>query len=176
VKQEPSDVSSSGFPWWKTVSLEELHQSASLVETFIEKAEGRYRNDGQEPPERFARAIALNTLVVDDDKFELLLMLVNARLDDLDDALAPGADEQKQATCGELLQTAKESLAVLQRCAQLLSQAVSERVEKAVSTLAKRIGMLNTKCVVFQVQHGTFTSFEAPDKAAFKLIRRSPDG
>ena len=176
MKQEPSDVNSPGLPWWKTASLEELHQSASLVEKFIEKAEGRYRNDGQESPERFARALALNTLVVDDDKFELLLMLVNARLDDLDDALAPGADEQKQAKCGELLQTAKESLAVLQRCAQLLSQAVSERVEKAVGTLAKRVGMLNTKCVVFQVQHGTFTSFEAPDKAAFKLIRRSPDG
>ena len=176
MKQEPSDVNSPGLPWWKTASLEELHQSASLVEKFIEKAEGRYRNDGQESPERFARAIALNTLVVDDDKFELLLMLVNARLDDLDDALTPGADEQKQAKCGELLQTSKESLAVLQRCAQLLSQAVSERVEKAVSTLAKRVGMLNTKCVVFQVQHGTFTSFEAPTKAAFKLIRRGPNG
>ena len=176
MKQEPSEVNSPSFPWWKTASLEELHQSASLIKKFIEKAEGRYRDDGQESPESFARAIALNTLVVDDDKFESLLMLVNARLDDLDDALAPGADEQKQAMRGEFLQTAKEGLAVLQRCAELLSKAVTERVEKAVSTLAKRFGTLNTECVVFPFQHGTGKSFEAPDKATFKPNYRGPDG
>lgn len=169
-------MNSPGWPWWKYASLEELHQSASLVEKFVAKANGGSHDDGNESPESFARAIALYTLLVDDNEFELLLLLVNARLDALDDALAHGADEHAHAMCGEPLQTAKECFAVLQRCAELLSRAMSEPVEKAVSTLAKRVRTLNTACVELPFARGTGKSFEAPAKAKFRPIHPRPNG
>jgi hypothetical protein len=160
-------------PWWKTASVEELEQSPALVKRFIAKAEGR-GDDGSVSPESFARAIALDTLFADDRTLELLVMLVNTRLDDVDDALALRADEQKRATWDETLQTAKECGAVLERCAELLSKAVSENVEKAVRTLAKRVGALNTAAVVFVLTHGSGEPV-APARATFKPAHRRPD-
>jgi hypothetical protein len=169
-------TNSPGWPWWKYASLEEFHRSASLVETFVKKAESGSRDDGNESPESFARAIVMYTLLVDESEFELLLMLVNARLDALGDALAHGADEHAHAMCGEPLQTAKQCLAVLQRCAGLLARALSEHVDKAVSTLAKRVGMLNTACVELSFARGSGRSPEAPVKATFGRIRPRPNG
>jgi hypothetical protein len=172
--QEVSQPIPPTAPWWKTASLEELEQSPALVKRFIAKAEGR-GDDDSVPPETFARAIGLDTLFADDRTFELLVMLVNTRLDDVDDALAFRADEQKQATWSETLQTAKECCAVLERCAELLSKALSESVVNAVRTLAKRAGTLNTAAVVFVTTHGTNSSFVAPARATFKPAHRRPD-
>jgi hypothetical protein len=164
-------------PWWRTVSLEELRRSASLVEQFVKKAATSTGNDSKETTEEFSRAVALQALFVHDDQIDRLLLLANAWLDDVESAIAPGAEGQEEALCGELLHAAQEVGACLQRCAELLSGAMSKRAVNEVTTLTERVRTLNTACVVFEVSRGTRRSFEAPARAAFKPSRRRrPDG
>ena len=107
-------------PWWQTASLSELDGAAALIAAFIEES--------AEPPsvsqEAFARAVALQTLCIDEGAIDAVIDHVDAINERYRPELRPDGDSEKQEAFGKWLARAENVVRGLLRCMELMPEAI----------------------------------------------------
>jgi hypothetical protein len=107
-------------PWWQTASLSELDDAAALIAGFIDASAA--------PPsvsqEAFARALALQTLCVDEGAIDAVIAHVDAVNERYRAELHPEGDGEKQEAFGKWVPRAENIAHGLLRCMALMPEAI----------------------------------------------------
>jgi hypothetical protein len=162
-------------PWWKTVSLLDLNDSAALVKRFVERGTDE-ANPAAVETEAFARAVALQAHFANDAAVEDVLHVVNTRLDAMSQALTRPDSTRELETMCTWLSMATCIAKGLERSVELLPAAIAGSARTGVKRLTGRIRELNTQCVVHGLEHGIGRPLVAPDRAVFDRLKPRKSG